>query len=1015
MTWKPGWPGLVARTAAGIGALVIGAAGERDRPPRDPRVSAQASAAAASIWIEGEAAEATTFNRHGWYCCDGVRSDLLSPGVPGSASGDWLSHYANNDAREVTATYRFEVTAAGRRVLWLRASVYQVRSWWRLDDGPAVDVDLATEARERLNLVAPAIDIRFLAWVRAGVVDMNAGAHRLTVGLAGHPSRRDGREVHGGLDAIVLVPEGEAWAPTGGLRPPDPARPAPVPAASDWFPLVPIEDAVSADSVTDASALVERPAGARGPVRAVGDGLAFADGTPVRFWGVNALPMATPEKMARQARYYAKHGVNLVRIHPVESIVGVLRRGPDGQRLLDPAGLDRLDRWFAALKDAGIYVSWSPFYPHVITSDDDYPADLYAELPDANAWNLPAGTVGKSSSGYVNYIPALQEAEWTWLASLLEHRNPYTGLRYVDDPALAIVEVHNEDSIFWHAPLNDLEAGRAGPRHIAELQRQWQAWVRAHYPSDGALRAAWGPVGRGSRDGDSRDNPRLGIYGAWEMQADGPSRNRAESKRMGDFIRFLAETQRGYFEHRRDALRAHGYDGLTISTAWQAGGPAAHLANLWTDDAMDVIDRHAYFGGGAGGHQVGVGDVNSASHLGTLDGGILARGYEQVEGKPFMLSEWTQSPPNEWKAEIAPLVAFYGFGLGGWDASTHFSAGRADLGGGWPDEDSYVTETPSYIGQFPALARAVHRGDFTQGPLIAARRLAIDDAFLGIDALAQGAPSGGWGGGGGPLALPLGAQLMGRVTVKVGDGLAPSTLGDVRALVDPVREVIRSATGELAWHVAESVVVADGARTQAVVGFAANKAFTTGAFEVAFGETTFASLILTSLDDAPLSASRKVLVTALARDRQTGARYSVNRRRLEAVGGPPLLMEPVQARIGLRSGTIRSARALRPDGVPVGGQVEHDGRTVQIDGRSATYLYVLEIEREGAVSPSPTATRGTATPPATPSAGAPTPANTRAATTEVPGTPAGPTATPPTAPARTRLWLPLCAAAWPVR
>lgn len=1015
MIGKSGWPGIAARAAAIGGALVVGAAGHRDRLPLDPRANAQAPAAA-SIWIEGEAAESTSFNGHPWYCCDGVRADLLSPGVPGTSEGEWLSHYVNDDDREVTATYRFEAAAGGRRVLWLRASVHQVRSWWRLDDGPALEVDLAAEARERLNLVAPAIDIRFLAWVRAGVVDMAAGEHRLTIGLAGHPSRRGGREVHGGLDALVLVPEGEAWAPTGALRPPDPGRPAAVPAAGDWFPLVPIEDPFSAESVTDLSFMLDRPAGAHGPVRAVGDDLVFADGTPVRFWGVNALPMATADKMARQARYYAKHGVNLVRIHPVESIIGVLRRAPDGRRFLDPAGLERLDRWFAALKDAGIYVSWSPFYPHVITSDDGYPAESYAELPDANAWNLPAGTSGKSPSGYVNYIPALQEAEWTWLASLLAHRNPYTGLRYVDDPALAIIEVHNEDSIFWHAPLNDLEAGRAGPRHTAELHRQWQSWVRTHYASDSALRAAWGPVGRGSRADDSRDNPRLGIYGAWEMQADGPSRNSAESKRMGDFIRFLAETQRSYFERRRDALQAHGYDGLTISTAWQAGGPAAHLANLWTDDAMDVIDRHAYFGGGAGGHQVRYGDVNAASHLGTLDGGILARGYEQVEGKPFMLSEWTQSPPNEWKAEIAPLVAFYGFGLGGWDASTHFSAGRADLGGGWPDEDSYVTETPSYIGQFPALARAVHRGDFTKGPLIAARRVATDDAFLGLDALSQGAPSGGWGGGGGPLALPLGAQLMGRVTVKVGDGLAPSTLGDVTALVDPVREIIHSATGELAWHVADSVVVADSERTQAVIGFAANTAFTTGAFEIAFGETTFASLILTSLDDAPLAVSRRVLVTALARDHQTGARYSVNRRFLEAVGGPPLLMEPVQARIRLRSGTIRSARALRPDGVPVGGQVDHDAQTVRIDGRSATYLYVLEIERDGVVAPSPTATAEIeATPSATPSPSAPSPERTRAATGGVPGTPAAPTAAPPTTAARTRLWLPLCTAAWPMR
>ena len=35
-----------------------------------------------------------------------------------------------------------------------------------------------------------------------------------------------------------------------------------------------------------------------------------------------------------------------------------------------------------------------------------------------------------------------------WLMVLLTHKNPYTGLRYVEDPALAIVETHNEDCIF---------------------------------------------------------------------------------------------------------------------------------------------------------------------------------------------------------------------------------------------------------------------------------------------------------------------------------------------------------------------------------------------------------------------------------------------------------------------------------------------------------------------------------------------------------------------------------------
>ena len=61
------------------------------------------------------------------------------------------------------------------------------------------------------------------------------------------------------------------------------------------------------------------------------------------------------------------------------------------------------------------------------------PADLYAELPDRSG--------GKSSSGVVAFMPALQDAEWEWLEALLEHVNPYTGLAYQDDPALAFIEV----------------------------------------------------------------------------------------------------------------------------------------------------------------------------------------------------------------------------------------------------------------------------------------------------------------------------------------------------------------------------------------------------------------------------------------------------------------------------------------------------------------------------------------------------------------------------------------------
>ena len=165
---------------------------------------------------------------------------------------------------------------------------------------------------------------------------------------------------------------------------------------------------------------------------------------------------------------------------------------------------------------------------------------------------------------------------------------------------------------------------------------------------------------------------------------------------MGDFIRFLAETQRGYFERRKNRLRSIGYEAIVVTTAWRAGGPAAAAANLWCDDAGDAIDRHAYFGGGAGGHWVTPGALDDTRHLdvpgeGILGGHVYDSGGTrvplfQVEDKPVVMSEWTMSPPNESKAEAAPIMAFYGMGLQGWDASIHFAASRPRLGGGWPGD-----------------------------------------------------------------------------------------------------------------------------------------------------------------------------------------------------------------------------------------------------------------------------------------------------------------------------------------
>ncbi len=886
------------------------------------------------VWLEGEDATPTTFNRHGWYTSTNIQGDLLSPGVPGGASGDWLAHFSNaGDSAE--ASWDFSVNEGGTYTVWVRCNPFKTSQRWALDGNDWQPMALDDVRGER-DLVDPGIDIRFIGWVKVGPVDLDPGQHTFKIGVDAFEGK-----AHAGIDALVV--ENMGWAPAGTQK--SDATAGDTPAADQWFALVPRDETPSETSIIDMSGLHDRPAGVHGAVQRDGDKLAFADGTPVKFWGLNARMASTPELQEQQASFYAKYGVNLVRQHPVEGVLGLLQTDPTtGERHFDADKLDKWDRWFATLEEHGIYMQWSLFYPHVITPDDGYPADLYAELPDRGA--------GKSTSGFVTIEPALQDAEWEWAKRLLDHVNPYTGKRYADDPALAVIETRNEDSIFWHAPLNDLAAGQKYPLHTARLQRKWMEWVAAHYADDDALAQAWGD---GMLPGDSVSNPTMKIYAAWEMAADGPNGAPQKGrKRMGDFIRFLAETQRAGYEHRLQRLRDIGFKGLTVSTAWKAGGPAAGAANLWTDDAMDMIDRHSYFGGGAGGHQIAEGAVNNESHLGQPGKGILGAGFFQVADKPFMLSEWTQKPPNQWKAEAAPLFAFYGMGLQGWDASLHFAGSKVRMGSGWPSMSSYATETPAYLGQFPALVFAIEHGHITEAPVAALRHLSPAQVFSGVDPWTQPLADGGWPGDDN-LQTPPEVMAIGRVATAFSDGSAASQRADWTQYWDKDAQTIESMTGELVWDYGKRVVEVKTPKTQAVIGFAGGQSWHLPGVTATI-ETPFVSLIFTPLDDRDLDKSVDILITALARDKQTGAKYNADGTKLLEAGGPPLLLEPVQATLDFGGAPIVSAVAVDHTGVPTDQSVERDGNTIHIDGRYATYYY--EVKRAGSY-PEPAPDAGT--------------------------------------------------------
>ncbi|HYR57708.1 MAG TPA: carbohydrate binding domain-containing protein [Chthoniobacteraceae bacterium] len=242
--------------------------------------------------------------------------------------------------------------------------------------------------------------------------------------------------------------------------------------AAEPFPFVlPWDDATP--SVTNVSAWLDKPAGGRGFV-AARDGHLFAGDQRIRFFGVNIAfggnfpTHADAEKVAARM---AKFGINCVRFHHMDSQLpptGLLQKD---KRTLDPEMLDRLDYFIAQLKKNGIYANLN--------------LHVSRDYPDMPKWD------GAPSyfKGVDNFFPPMIEQQREYARALLTHANPFTGTAYVDEPAVAFIEINNENGLMSEWNGGSLDA--MPDPFAAELRKQWNEWLAKKYGGDEKLASAW--------------------------------------------------------------------------------------------------------------------------------------------------------------------------------------------------------------------------------------------------------------------------------------------------------------------------------------------------------------------------------------------------------------------------------------------------------------------------------------------------------------------------------------------
>lgn len=298
-------------------------------------------------------------------------------------------------------------------------------------------------------------------------------------------------------------------------------------------------------SLIERSALLDAPAGKHGFVTARNGHFYFADGRRARFYGINLAKdtvFIDKSEIDRLSALFARAGINLVRIHHIDDVKGII--DPANPEAFRADKLDRIDYWIARLKERGIY--------------------LCLDLNDYRTFHESEGVVageklGRGAKPYAVFDQHLMELQLEYARRFLsEHVNPYTKLSYASDPAIALLEIYDENGLFIrYADWQTLQE----PYKTA-LQQQWNAWLRLQYGTTVSLKAAWtnrnGACALGAGESLEQASVKLPVMDLLYDPPQGVANPLQAPARVSDGAKFAYDTQLNYLQVMTGGLRELG-------------------------------------------------------------------------------------------------------------------------------------------------------------------------------------------------------------------------------------------------------------------------------------------------------------------------------------------------------------------------------------------------------------------------------------------------------------------------
>ncbi len=552
----------------------------------------------------------------------------------------------------------------------------------------------------------------------------------------------------------------------------------------------------------------EKPAGKHGFLKAAKDRLEFEDGTPVRFWGTNITALSlfatSPYNVQRQARRLSELGFNLVRLHHHDSSwvsPNIFGKQSD-TKSLSSAMLKKIDWWIKCLKDEGIYVWLDLHVGRQLTANDGI----------ANFTEISRGKRTADLRGY-NYInTTIQEAMHQFNESYVDHLNGFTGLRYMEDPAIVAMLLTNENDVIEHfgnalLPVNNVPQSEHSALYMAQAE---------------AFAINYGL-------------PKDEVWRSWKH---GPSKL------------FLNDLQHRFDIDMIKQLRDLGVKAPIVTTSSWGKDPLSSLPAL---TAGDLIDVHSY--GNTG--ELQANPIYAANFVDWI-------AAAQVIDRPLTVTEWNMGSFLVPDRHAMPLYIAGAASLQGWDALMQFAYSQAPLNNGGNPSVWQSFNDPALLATLPAAALLYRRNDVKEANTVYVFAPTREQLFnqrispANSIALRSATEKGKL-----VVAMPQTRELPWLEKSKVPAAAKVITDPNKSVLDADANEAV-SDTGELRRNWDKGIYTINTPRTQAAMGWIGGQRIALADVEIS-SDTRNATVAVQSLDDKSIRDSRSLMISLGAR------------------------------------------------------------------------------------------------------------------------------------------------------